>query len=57
MVGGLVMGGSDLLVMHTSNYNYMYVAQALWGAARLDCISLAAKVAQVIYTSATVRAP
>ena len=49
------MGGSDLLVMHTCNYNYMYVAEALWGAARLDCLKLAAKVAQVGYTSATLR--
>ena len=51
------MGGSDLLVMHTCNYNYMCVAEALRGAVRLDCISLAAKVAQVKYTSATLRAP
>ena len=51
------MGGSDLLVMHTCNYTCMYVAEALGGAACLDCIFLAVKMDQVKYTSATLRAP
>ena len=56
-MGGLVKGGCDLLNMHTCNYNYVCVTEMFWGAARLDCISLAAKVAMVKYTSVALRAP
>ena len=43
--------------MHICNYISMYVTEVLRGAARLDCASLAAKVAVVKYTSVTLRAP